>query len=62
MNYLFTQENVNIQLTRLIHAKIVDCKVVTERNIIESSFITSSELDQMNVSLGLYELDNFIIG
>ena len=41
--------------------KIVNSNSVVERNIIESSLIKHSFEDNMNLSLGLYKLDDFII-
>ena len=40
---------------------LVPCKGVTERNIIESSFIKQSINNSINMSTGLYKLDPLII-
>ena len=45
-----------------INAKeILYCKDITSRNIIESGFIKEFSANLLNVSPGMYKLDNFMI-
>ena len=41
--------------------KIVSCNSFVERNLVESCFIKHTFVNNLNLSMGLYKLDNFIV-